>query len=269
MPQARPTLTVPIEVQVSGDDTPLLAGHAEQRLRCILHTTDEPVGSARVRIVRYCGPRAPHSLVAQANLALSDRPVRAQVVAPGAIEAVAALLGRLRQHLRELARYRRDPRVQHSFFPPPQGRFGLESGRQPRTFPSPHPQIVRRKAVLLTHRDVDEAAFDMDMMDYDFHLFVESGTGEDSVLCRVTPNEYRLAPLHRSPHAPAGHNLAISIDEHPAPRWDVGEAVRRMSGSRRPYLFFQDSQLGRGAVLYRRYDGHFGLIIPAGPVRPE
>lgn len=263
MPQAQPTLTVPIEVQVSGDDTPLLASHAEQRLRATLHATDEPVRSARIRLVRYCGSQATRSIVAQANLVLCDRSVRAQVVDTGAIEAIAALLDRLHRHLREVARYRRDPQIRHSG---PPRRYGRESGRQPGTFPSPYQQISRRKAVLLTHRDVDEAAFDMDIMDYDFHLFVESGTGEDSVLYRVTPTGYRLTQLNRSPHALAGHKLAISIDEHPAPRWDVGEALRRLSGSRRPFLFFQDSALGRGAVLYRRYDGHFGLIVPAGPV---
>jgi len=30
-----------------------------------------------------------------------------------------------------------------------------------------------------------------------------------------------------------------------------------------PFLFFIDSLSSRGAVIYKRYDGHYGLITPA------
>ena len=29
-----------------------------------------------------------------------------------------------------------------------------------------------------------------------------------------------------------------------------------------PFVFFVDAKSGRGNVLYRRYDGHYGLITP-------
>jgi hypothetical protein len=28
-------------------------------------------------------------------------------------------------------------------------------------------------------------------------------------------------------------------------------------------VFFADSVSGRGSVLYRRYDGHYGIVTPA------
>ena len=31
-----------------------------------------------------------------------------------------------------------------------------------------------------------------------------------------------------------------------------------------PFLFFIDAAQGRASVLYHRYDGHYGLITPAG-----
>ena len=31
-----------------------------------------------------------------------------------------------------------------------------------------------------------------------------------------------------------------------------------------PFLFFIDAAPGRASVLYHRYDGHYGLITPAG-----
>ncbi|MBO1414556.1 sigma 54 modulation/S30EA ribosomal C-terminal domain-containing protein, partial [Streptomyces sp. FH025] len=30
-----------------------------------------------------------------------------------------------------------------------------------------------------------------------------------------------------------------------------------------PFVFYTDTSTGRGNVLYRRYDGHYGLITPA------
>lgn len=41
------------------------------------------------------------------------------------------------------------------------------------------------------------------------------------------------------------------------------EAVAQLNGTGRPFLFYLDGEHIRGSVLYRRYDGHYGLIIPA------
>ena len=30
-----------------------------------------------------------------------------------------------------------------------------------------------------------------------------------------------------------------------------------------PFVFFIDYRTGRGNVVYRRYDGHYGLVAPA------
>ncbi|WP_340687998.1 hypothetical protein [Amycolatopsis coloradensis] len=75
---------------------------------------------------------------------------------------------------------------------------------------------------------MDEAFFEMHLPDYDFHLFTESGTGQDSVRYHAGPTLPRLA----QPTPPG------------------------------PHLFFVDADRGRGSVLYHRYDGHYGLITP-------
>ena len=36
-----------------------------------------------------------------------------------------------------------------------------------------------------------------------------------------------------------------------------------------PFLFFLDPEQGRGALLYHRYDGHYGLITPTEPSHGE
>ena len=56
----------------------------------------------------------------------------------------------------------------------------------------------RRKSFTLHRRSIDDAARDLDLLDYDFYLFTESGTGQDSVLYRAGATGYRLAQLpHR------------------------------------------------------------------------
>lgn len=61
----------------------------------------------------------------------------------------------------------------------------------------------------------------------------------------------------------AGHAVVLTVSRQPAPLLTTAEAVDRMARWDRPFLFFLDADRGRGAVLYHRYDGHYGLITPA------
>ena len=38
--------------------------------------------------------------------------------------------------------------------------------------------------------------------------------------------------------------------------------IERLDASAEPHIFFANATTGRGNVLYRRYDGHYGLIVP-------
>ena len=44
----------------------------------------------------------------------------------------------------------------------------------------------------------------------------------------------------------------------------VEQAADRLGLLGLPFLFFIDAAQGRASVLYHRYDGHYGLITPAG-----
>jgi hypothetical protein len=112
---------------------------------------------------------------------------------------------------------------------------------------------------------VDDAVAEMDRMDYDFHLFTEQGTGQDSVVYRAGPTGYRLARLRPGgTDRIAPHRTAVTVSERPVPRLAVPEAVRRLDLTGTPFLFFRGVDSGRGCLLYHRYDGHYGLITPAG-----
>jgi hypothetical protein len=76
---------------------------------------------------------------------------------------------------------------------------------------------------------------------------------------------YRLAQV-----APAAANqlapfeLPVTISLQPVPCLTVEQATDRLGLLGQPFLFFIDAAQGRASVLYHRYDGHYGLITPAG-----
>ena len=43
---------------------------------------------------------------------------------------------------------------------------------------------------------------------------------------------------------------------------DLATALSEMNALDHRFLFFENTTTGRGNVIYRRYDGHYGLIEP-------
>jgi hypothetical protein len=124
--------------------------------------------------------------------------------------------------------------------------------------------VIRRKSYALACQTVAEAVADLEVLDYDFHLFTEKATGEDSVIYR-TPDGYRLARARPRPHQPVPVDSPITVSEHSAPRLAAHEAIARLEALGQPFLFFVNSQTRRGNLIYHRYNGHYGLITPAAP----
>lgn len=261
--------TVPVQVQVTGERALGVAEYAEERLRDALRFAHGPVLHARIRVVRHQDPALERPIVAQANADVNGRPIRVQVTATDAAEAVDLLHDRLRRRLRR-EQYRagghwEDRRGRVPSAEPGEWRHGEEPAQRPPYFPRPPEErgIVRHKSVTPRQANVDEAAFDMDELDYDFHLFSEIGSGQDSVLYRAGETGYRLAQLEPRPEAVAPHALPLTISEQPAPALSIEEATERMASLGQPFLFFLDAERNRAALLYHRYDGHYGLITPA------
>jgi hypothetical protein len=122
---------------------------------------------------------------------------------------------------------------------------------------------VRHKSYALARQTPDEAAAEAELLDYDFHLFTDKSTGEDAVIWR-TAGGYRLALAHPRTRrlGPAGPSITVS--KMPAPRLPEAEAATRLEATGQPFLFFVHAGTGRGNLIYHRYDGHYGLISPAG-----
>ncbi len=241
------------------------AGYARAKvLAAIRRYAPEPVLFAKVRLTVATDPAVARPAVAQASLDVNGRIVRAQVAA----ETLRAATDRLHDRLKEqLSRIGRSWEARRGGMPdsaPNEWRHQARPAQRPDYYPRPaaERQLVRRKSVTPAAQTSDEAAFDMETMDYDFYLFTDAETGQDSVIYR-SGDDLLLARLDPSPDLGAAIGAPLTVSAHPAPRLTPAEATERLELTGLPFVFFADQASGHGSVLYHRYDGHYGLIILA------
>lgn len=249
-----------VDVTTHGD-FPGITSYVQARIGGLARVARRPVTYARVRLSPGHDPGAERPVLAQANLEVGGQPVRAQVEAATAREAVDALETRLRRRLDHLAERWEAPRGPEAAPP------WRHSERGPRTFraTADEPRIRRRKSYAMNPCTVDEAVTEMELLDYDFHLFTERRSQSAAVIYRAGPTGYRLALV--SPdlaHALAPYEKPVTLSEHPLPCLREQDAIERLALLGHPFLFFLDAAQGRAAVLYRRFDGDYGLITPSG-----
>lgn len=257
---------VDVEVTTHGQ-LPDAADYARSKIGVLGRYTHRPVLHARVKLSRHPDPAVERPVVAQANLDVDGRLIRAQVQEATAREAIDRLEARLRQRLERAAEYWEARRGRLPAAGPHKWRHESEPMHRPSYFPRPADErrVMRRKSFAMAPCTVDEAALEMDLLDYDFHLFNEKGTGSAGVIYRAGPTGYRIALV-----APADGNqlspfeLPVTVSTQPAPCITVEQAAERLGLLGLPFLFFIDAAQGRASVLYHRCDGHYGLITPAG-----
>ena len=126
--------------------------------------------------------------------------------------------------------------------------------------------MIRRLCYASHSLTPEEAVAELDVLDYDFHLFTERSTGQDSVLYRLG-DRYRLAQARPEPDRIGPLPASVTLSEHPAPVLTLAEAIRRLEWLGQPFVFFVDPDTGRAGLLYHRYDGHYGLVGPDGASR--
>ncbi|MEB3981566.1 HPF/RaiA family ribosome-associated protein [Mycobacterium sp. 663a-19] len=242
-----------LEVEVTTHGRlPGIEDYARAKIGELARFTHQRVLRAHVKLSEHGDPAVQRRVIAQANLDVNGRLARAQVEATTAREAIDLLQARLRRRLERGAEHRDAKRH--------------ERNHRPGYFPRPESErrIVRHKSYGLNTCTVEEAALEMELLDYDFHLFTEEHTKQDSVLYRGRSTEYRLAQVNpESAGQLAPSELSLSVSPQPAPRLTVEQAIERIELLGLPFLFFVDAARNRGCVLYHRYDGHYGLITPA------
>ncbi|WP_073946932.1 sigma 54 modulation/S30EA ribosomal C-terminal domain-containing protein [Streptomyces kebangsaanensis] len=140
--------------------------------------------------------------------------------------------------------------------------MGNSGSHRPDRFPRPveERRVVRHEPYAPTRETPDEAAFEPETTDYDFHLLTDIGTGEDSTPYRSGPTGYRLAQVHPRPRPVGPVAVPLTVGDLPAPRMTPAEAEQRLDIGGLPFVFFADAAAGRGNVLYRRYEH-----VPSAP----
>ncbi|AQZ63139.1 unnamed protein product [[Actinomadura] parvosata subsp. kistnae] len=232
-----------VHVKVRGGINAADVLQARQTMAELARLAHEPVLDAKITLATTPGLAA-RRWTAQAVLNVQGRLIRAQASAVSTRAAIHGLRDRLRMRLLESTRGWKNQRGHH------------HRQRQADST-SDEPRVVRR---LAADRTVpDEAVVDMERLGYDFLLFVEEMTGQDSVVYR-TDGGYRLAQLAPAPDLPAPTCAAISISPSPAAQLTLDEAVERLELTEWPFVFFADTATGEGRLVYRRDDGNYGLL---------
>ncbi|MEV3901509.1 HPF/RaiA family ribosome-associated protein [Mycobacterium sp. NPDC050551] len=247
-------------------EIPGAADYARIKIGELSRLTHRPVLQACVKLTRHPDPAVSRPVVAQAMLDVDGRLVRAQVEGSTAREAIDRLQAKMRRQLERIDRghaRRREHAVAE-----------MRDASRPRltehrpghvTRPPGERRIVRRKSFAMAPCTIDEAVDEMDLLDYDFHLFTEMHSSAAGVVYRSGPTGLRVtmvAPALADQLGPITNPVTFS--PQPTPCLTEEAAIDRIELLGLPFLFYIDAAQGRASLLYRRVDGHFGVIAPAG-----
>lgn len=224
----------------------------ERTLARVVDLSPRPVLHARASLERLPDPALERPVLAKAQLDLGVRRVRAHTAATGPVEAIDQLEARLRRSLRDLADREASERRAGAPAPRPSFRERAPEERQ----------LVRRKSFASGAMAPEEAAWEMGLLDHDFHVFPDAESGEDALVYIHSDGTLGLKRVGGG----GGWVEPFLLDPEPAPELSPDEAAERLTTTGEGFLFFVLRETGRGAALYRRYDGDLGLVMLRGDV---
>lgn len=253
---------VEVSVVIKGEVSPADEAGAVRAVLGVAARIREPVLFARVKLTHEPDPARERPALAQAVLDVDGDLVRAQIAARSMPEATDALVHRLRDRLEHRARRRAYLRDSSGVARPGEWRHGDLAAVKPPYFDRPveERQVVSHKTFAGGELTPDEAAFDMEQLDYDFYLFRDLASGSDALMERLGEGAYRLTRA-RSDMEPGPSAVALDIATTEVPTLRLDQAIERLNAGAEPHVFFVDATSDEAAVLYRRYDGHYGLIV--------
>jgi hypothetical protein len=232
----------PIEVTLRGNVGDLAGSAAEETVLRALRQAPAPVRRAHLVLDWLPDPAVERSALAEVGVDVDGRLLRAKAAAPTMSEAVDELDHRLRRQLRQLRERSRARARRDAVAAPGEWRHGDTPRRPSPYFPRAveDRETVRHKTFASGPMTVDDAAYEMDLLDHDFFLYRDAATRHPMVMRRVSGG---------------GH----VVDQDP-PRLSDTEARDRLDAAGEPFVFHLASEGGTPRVLYRRYDGNYGLI---------
>ncbi|MGI9594702.1 MAG: sigma 54 modulation/S30EA ribosomal C-terminal domain-containing protein [Acidimicrobiales bacterium] len=238
--------------------------YATEKLSHLADHTGQPLRSTRVKLTKAENPAFDRPAMAEASLEFEHSMVRARGNAETFLEAidlVVARLGARIEHQRDRQRH------QPTRLEPLPGTWRHGNLARPTTpffdRPVDEREIVRHKSFAPDDMTVDEAAWDMALLDYDFFLFVDAATDQDSLLEQGEDGALILHRLGDAEAIPPSTVNEVQPAKTSPPDLAVSEAIGLLDASGEHLQFFINRVTGRGNVVYRRFDGHYGLITPA------
>ncbi len=235
--------------------------YAKEKIAIAARAAPAPVLFGRIKIAHEPDPSLERPMVVSVTLDVDGHPVRAHAAARTVRDAIDLVEEQTRRQLVD-ARHRIAflRRRRTGVAAPGEWRHGDEPTARPDFFPRPaeERQVVRTKRYRLGRCTPEEAVVLMDMLDHDFHLFVDEATGSDAVVRRLPEGGYEISrATDGEPAEPEASPLVIGPRP---PTLDTASAVARLNQTDERFLFYVDARSARGTVLYRRYDGHYGIV---------
>jgi ribosomal subunit interface protein len=257
---------IDVEVTTRGEVSEQARQQARDKVAALERFVKGPILGARVVLTQESNPRVRDRARAEAEIDLQGRLVRARTAAPSMEAAVDEVVERLRRHLRRYVDRLITRHHKPAEAPPAEAPPGEWS---PRMWSPPHrpafePQadereIVRRKSFAFGPMTVDEGADALEDLDQDFFLFRDAETGAEAVLYW---RDDGLLALIEPPWAELTVGGPVREPSMFSEPMALETAVAQMNAVSHRFLFFENAATGRGNVIYRRYDGDYGLIEP-------
>lgn len=210
-----------------------------------LRFVEAPVSSARAMLTLRPDHSVDHRARAEVSVHVNGTITRAQTFAPTLREAVDALVGKLEAQLRKQSSSvgRESIRKGEAAHDWDQNTRPVDQSVYTERDPDDR-TIVRHKTFGTLRATLDEARWDMDQLDYDFFLFCDDATNTDAVVSRQEDGSVELRHL--------GEVTTMGTDQ----------AITWLNETGARFVFYRDLDTDRGAVIYRRYDGNYGLLTP-------
>jgi ribosome-associated translation inhibitor RaiA len=237
-------------IELRGAIAPDLAEYARDKVLLALEHGVDPVGPARIRVVRHDDPARERPVVARAHVDLAGRRLHAHVVAEKPREAVDLLVDRLRRQVSDAHARRR-----------------LRRPDTPMSHPHEvDPVIARHDVVQAVPTSVDDGVAIMEDRGDAFHLFVERTTGRHAVVYRGGPTGRRLALDDGTATAVPGA-AGTTTSARPARIVGPERAAEHLRLAGLPFVFFHDPDAARARVVHLDERGRVVLVdVEAGPV---
>ncbi len=257
-----------VQVTVRGGEVPVDSrDYAAEKIGHVAAYSARPVLYAHVVLEVVADPARTRPALAEATLDVNGTPLRAHVAAAGMHEAVDLLEGRLRRQLVQLEGRVQNRHHRTGVAGEHEWRHGDLPQERPeyRARPVEERTVVRHKMLALHATTPDEAVGDMEQVGHDFFLFTDRSSGQDAVVYRLPGGGYGGhtadgTRLHPGTSGGSTSEAPLPEGAGPAAAMTEEQAVEHLDLAGDPFVFHLDPGTGRGRVLYRRYDGHYGLI---------